>query len=238
MAYACSGGASCPRIPNFSNPSVIHKGGPTGTAAQNNATSINNAASTIANWRQGGVLAPPAAPTGLRSQVSGSLASGAWNPSANATSYRLQVGSVPGASNLFNASLGNTTTISGHVPPGQYFWRLIASNSAGNSPPSAEAQFTVGGCTLPGAPHGFTFSVSGRIVTLNWSAPSSGSPISGYIVEAGSASGLSNLYNGPTGSAMPAAVTPAPPGTYFVRLRARNACGISGPSNERIITVH
>ncbi len=238
MAYACSGGVSCPRIPNFSNPSRVHNGGPTGTAAQNNAASINNAAPTVAKWRQGGVLAPPAAPTRLRTQVFGSLAVAAWDPSANAASYIVQVGSVSGASDLFNAPLGNTTTISGNVPPGQYFWRVIASNSGGKSAPSSEAHFTVGGCTPPSAPHGFTFSVSGRIVTLNWLAPASGSPVTGYIVEAGSASGLSNLYNGPTGSATPGGVTAVPPGTYFVRLRARNPCGTSGPSNERIITVH
>jgi hypothetical protein len=31
--------------------------------------------------------------------------------------------------------------------------------------------------------------------------------------------------------------TPAPPGTYFVRIRAQNACGTSAPSNEQAITV-
>ena len=60
MAYNC-GGAGCPRVLHFSNPNVAYGGAPTGTAVQHdNARSINNAANTIANWRQavGGGTAP------------------------------------------------------------------------------------------------------------------------------------------------------------------------------------
>jgi hypothetical protein len=51
MAYNCSSG--CPRVLHFSNPSVNYGGAATGTSIQHdNARSINQAASTIANWRQ------------------------------------------------------------------------------------------------------------------------------------------------------------------------------------------
>ena len=51
MAYNCTNG--CPRVLHFSNPNVNYSGAPTGTAAQHdNARSISQAASTIANWRQ------------------------------------------------------------------------------------------------------------------------------------------------------------------------------------------
>ena len=51
MAYDCPGG--CPRVLHFSNPNVNYSGAPTGTVAQhNNALSINNAANTVANFRQ------------------------------------------------------------------------------------------------------------------------------------------------------------------------------------------
>ena len=235
MAYACAT-VACPRIPNVSNPGVQHAGGVTGTPVQNNAASINNAAPTVANWRQAGVVVPPAAPTNLRTQVTGVLVSGAWDPSPGATLYTLQVGSAPGAANLLNIPVGNVTSFGGSVPHGVYYWRLVASNSAGNSPLSAEAQFSVG-CEPPGAPHTFTHSVSGQIVTLMWMPPSTGGPIQGYIVEAGSGPGLANLYNGPSGSAQPGGVTAAPPGTYFVRIRAQNSCGIGGTSNEQVIIV-
>ena len=235
MAYACPG-VPCPRIPNFSNPLVQHLGAVTGTPTQNNALSINNAAPTVANWRQGSVATVPAAPTNLRTQVFGALVIGSWDPSPGATLYTLQVGSTPGAANLLNIPVGNVTTFSGGVPSGLYFWRLIASNSAGSSPPSTEAQFAVG-CEAPGAPHSFTHSVNGQIVTLVWLPPNSGGAVAGYIIEAGSGPGLANLYNGPSGSAQPGGATPAPSGTYFVRIRAQNSCGISGTSNEQVIIV-
>lgn len=236
MAYSCAG-ASCPRIPNFSNPLGSHNGGPTGTDLQNNALSLNAAAPTVANWRQGRtVTAPPLAPTNLRVQSLGTFALGAWDPSDHAYSYIVQVGSSPGAADVFNAPIGSTTAIAGSLLPGLYSWRVIATNTAGSSPPSVEGQFSVA-CVPPGAPHSFTFSVSGNIVTLNWLPPATGGPVTGYIIEAGSGPGLANLYNGPTGGAQPGGVTPAPPGIYYVRLRAQTPCGVSGPSNEQVITV-
>ncbi|MCC7124390.1 MAG: hypothetical protein IT178_06050 [Acidobacteria bacterium] len=51
MAYDCA--VNCPRVLRFSNPGVTYNGLPTGTTAQhNNALSINNARTTVANWRQ------------------------------------------------------------------------------------------------------------------------------------------------------------------------------------------
>jgi hypothetical protein len=241
MAYTCPGG--CTRIPNFSNPAVTHVGLPTGTSGQNNALSLNNARFAVANMRQSQTTpTPPAPPTGLQSQVNGSRASLSWNPVTTpvpATNYILEVGSASGVYNLLSVPLGNTSSISGTVPPGTYYWRVIAANSAGLGPPSAEAQFTAGTvCTPPTAPLNFTHTVRpGRLVTLGWAAPAGGTPPFTYIVEAGSRSGLANLLAAPVGATTGGTVT-APPGTFYVRIRARTACGATGPaSNERVIVV-
>jgi hypothetical protein len=58
MAYDCPGG--CLRIPYFSNPSVNYLGNPTGTVSQNNARSINNTRTTVANFRSSSGTCPTA----------------------------------------------------------------------------------------------------------------------------------------------------------------------------------
>jgi hypothetical protein len=240
MAYPCAG-VTCDRILNFSNPTVDHNGGATGTSLQDNARTINEAASYVANFRTaGGTTAVPAAPSGLQSVVTGNLVTVTWNPVASgspaAVSYVLQAGSAPGASNLFHASVGIATTASGALPPGIYYWRVLAVSSAGFSPPSAEAQFVVGGCEIPVAPLDFRFSINGRTVSLSWSAAPTGSAPTTYVLEAGSSPTLANLLVANVGLET-VVVTTAPPGTYYVRVRARNACGTSAPSNEQIIVV-
>ena len=58
-----------------------------------------------------------------------------------------------------------------------------------------------------------------------------------YIVEAGSATGLSNLATLNTGTAT-SLTTAAPPGIYYVRVRGVYGCGGAGnASNEVIVTV-
>jgi hypothetical protein len=241
MAYPCLE-AICDRIPNFSNPEVGYNGAVTGTAVQDNARSINDAASYVAGFRTAGVNdgTPPAAPSGLRSTVNGNTVTVSWNPVAPADpaspiSYVLQAGTSPGASDLFNASVGPVTSVSGALWPGTYYWRVIAVNAAGAGAPSSDQQFVIGGCGPPSAPVDFRFAVGGRDVTLTWNAPATGGAVS-YLLEAGSAPTLANLLVAPVGS-QTTIVTPAPPGTYYVRVRAQNACGTSQPSNEQTIVV-
>ena len=85
----------------------------------------------------------------------------------------------------------------------------------------------------PAAPERPAFTVSGGIVTLQWEAAPSALD---YVVEAGSAPGLADLYNAPVGPGT-FLTTPAPPGRYYVRVRARGAGGTSEPSTEMVIDV-
>ena len=69
----------------------------------------------------------------------------------------------------------------------------------------------------------------------SWTIPSGGP--TAYILQAGSAPGLSNLANLDLRQAQPTFTTSGvPAGTYYVRVLARrNNCSLSAPSNEVIV---
>jgi hypothetical protein len=90
-------------------------------------------------------------------------------------------------------------------------------------------------CAPPAPPQALSSTVTGQLVHLTWHAPSGGGQQE-YVLEAGTSPGLSNaasitLPNSPSFSVV------APPGTYYVRARARNACGPSAVSNEIVVSV-
>lgn len=92
-------------------------------------------------------------------------------------------------------------------------------------------------CAAPDAPRTVAASVSGAHVTLSWSAPVNGGAQS-YIVEGGTQPGAANLGSFTVASTPTTLGFDAPPGTYFMRLRARSACGAaSAASNEVQIAV-
>lgn len=86
---------------------------------------------------------------------------------------------------------------------------------------------------MPGAPSNLSFTLSGRVVSLTWTAPAGAVE---YIVEAGSGAGGSDVYVAVVGS-QSSLVVAAPPGRYHVRVRARNGAGTSAASNEVVIDV-
>lgn len=69
------------------------------------------------------------------------------------------------------------------------------------------------GATAPDAPSNLTATAIGDVVTLIWSAPANGDPFVTYIIEAGSAPGLSNL---------------AVVATHSRRQRSRRAASVTG----------
>ena len=78
---------------------------------------------------------PPPTPTGLSGSVGAALATVSWNAAPSATSYVLQAGSSPGASNFFNGSVGAATAVAAiGLPPGfRAYVRVIAFNACGAS---------------------------------------------------------------------------------------------------------
>jgi hypothetical protein len=189
--------------------------------------------------------AVPGPPRGLTARVSGSAVAFAWTaPSVGGSpqTYWIDAGSSVGLSDLASFSTGTTATsfsVSG-VPAGTYYVRIRGANAAGAGAPSNEVVVFVAGstaCTVPpDAPNALRSTVTGSNVTLGWNA-SVGSPTS-YVIEAGSRFGAADLLVSDTGSTATAMVaTNVAGGTYFVRIRARNACGMSAPSNEAVIVV-
>ena len=187
----------------------------------------------------------PGVPTGLTASSSGSSVTLAWIAPTSGTApdtYFIEAGSASGLADLANFSTGTaaTTFSANNVARGTYFVRVRAGNAFGKSGPSNEAQLTVGdgACTAaPGPPSNLVVvSVNGGTVVLTWTA-SAGAPTS-YVVEAGSSPGGSNLATTDLGSAATSLTAPGVNrGTYFVRIKGKNACGLGPASNEVTFSV-
>src|SRR6185369_129549 len=110
--------------------------------------------------------APPAAPTGLSSTLSGATVSLSWNPPADdrtpstGLNYNLRIGTSPGASDVLapmaltdglrllpalgNAQAGTNAFVFNVAPGRDYYWSVQAvDTSFAGSPFAAEQQFTV-----------------------------------------------------------------------------------------------
>jgi hypothetical protein len=189
----------------------------------------------------------PTAPCCLTISVNGSSALFTWYYSlfsgATPTTYVIQASSTPhGPADLANFATGNSLTSfsASGIPPGTYFIRILAANSAGVGPPSSEVTLVVTGpapCSVsPSAPTNLVPFVQGSTVTLGWS-PSVGL-VTSYSIDVGSSSGLADLGSYDTGRTNATVVfSGVPSGTFYVRVRGKNACGTSGASNEVVVTV-
>lgn len=188
----------------------------------------------------------PLAPCCPTISVNGSSALLTWYgpySGATPTTYVIQASSTPhGPADLANFATGNSLTSfsASGIPPGTYFIRILAANSAGVGPPSSEVTLVVAGptpCSVPpSAPTNLVPLVQGSTVTLGWS-PSVGL-VTSYSIDVGSSSGLADLGSYDTGRTNATVVfSGVPQGTFYVRVRGKNACGTGGASNEVVVTV-
>jgi hypothetical protein len=182
-------------------------------------------------------IARPGSPRALRATVAQAVATMSWEagPIPLATSYQIEVGVTAGGSEI-GVFQTTATEARGALPPGTYFVRVRGVSSAGAGAPSSEIILTIPApAGPPQAPTGLVAAVADHAVTLSWQA-AIGNPDT-YIIEVGSAPGLSNLAVYSTGQLDTTLTTGAPPGTYSVRVRAVNAAGVGPASNEVVITV-
>jgi predicted phage tail protein len=179
-----------------------------------------------------------ASPTNLTASWSGTTTTLRWGASAadsaetTPTDYVLEAGTSPGRADVASLSLGTATTFSADVPAGVYFVRVRARNANGDSNPTQDLVVAPPG-TAP-APRDLVAGGAGATVDLSWAPPAGGDGLAGYVLEAGSEPGLADIVTVPIGSAT-RFTTEAPPGTYYVRVRAVNGRGLGVPSNEVVV---
>jgi hypothetical protein len=129
---------------------------------------------------------------------------------------------------IMYAYISNSCFSSGAIP-------VSADDTAGIRaiyPPAGTPAIT------PTAPTGLTTSSNGSSVTLAWSRGSGGGDPTAYIIEAGSAQGLTNLANFSTGNTSTIfSANGIGAGAYYVRVKATNNSGTSGASNESVLSV-
>lgn len=181
----------------------------------------------------------PGPPASIRADVNGPRVSLSWTPPTYGgvpAGYLLSVGTTPGSVDLLaNYPVGTARSISGDLPPGSYFAQLHAVNVLGVGAP-VQLRFDVGGGYQPLPPSNLQARWTGSTVTLTWARPTGPQDQlpTAYVIEAGSASGTSNLAAFGVGN-VTAYSAPVPPGTYYVRVRGVSARGVSSPSNEILL---
>ena len=161
-----------------------------------------------------------------------------WQPPATpepVLNYVLDAGFAPGTTAV-SLPLGPVLAFGTAAPDGVYFVRVRAVTAAGAGPASNEVQIALGQAGPPLAPLALLATVQNTLVTLQWTENPLGPVITSYQIQAGTATGVTDIGVIPLAAAARTFSVSAPPGTYFVRLVAANASGAGAPSNEAMLT--
>ena len=207
---------------------------PSGTSAPSNEVAVTVLASSCTSGAD--------APRNLAASVSGSTVTLTWDGPASGctpTAYVIEAGSGPGGlRDLANFSVANSPTSysAAGVPSGIYYLSVRTAVIGIQSFRSNEVRIAVGLCdSVPAAPTALTSSVNGTSVTLTWTAPAG--PVSSYVIEAGSASGMADILTNDLGSVATSMTATGAAGTDYVRVRAKNGCGAGPASAETIVRI-
>jgi titin len=176
------------------------------------------------------------APANLRARPRGAVTQFTWDaPVASPAGYVIEAGLTPGQT-IGTFPLGNVSSFNIAVPAGSYYVRVRTAGAASGPEEVTNEILVTGGCTAaPAAPTNLVSAVNGAALSFSWTAPDA--LVNSYTLSAGSAPGLHNIATVPLGGELTSIAGLVPPGTYFVRLSAANACGASGPSGEVVVTV-
>jgi beta-lactam-binding protein with PASTA domain len=211
----------------------------TGAGLASTVTTVNNAAAAgtvIAQTPAGGASVAPG------SNVALTVSLGPANvPVPNVVGLTQAAATTA----LVNGQLAVGTVsqaASNTVPAGSVISSTPAAGTlvAPNSAVALVVSSGVGPCTAaPAAPAGLSVAVAGRTLTFNWTAPAgaANNAAASYLFEAGLTPGTTIQSLPLAGTGTTFVRTNSPAGTYFVRLRAVNACGTGAASNEVVVVV-
>lgn len=179
----------------------------------------------------GGAVAPPG-PITLGGQLTTNPVSLQWSQSGGgASTYLLQAGSSPGASNVAVVPMGSATSLPPVVlPPGTSIYARIVASNAGGSTVSNEVLVRI---PAPGPPGGPPIQldpvVSGSTVTIRWNPPAGGAVPTSYTI-VGRVPGSPAVIATASGLTTTALTVPGVPrGTYLITVVAMYG---STPSTE------
>ena len=186
-----TGGA---KVAGVTGTAVVLVGLVNGTPYYFRVTAVNRVGEGPAAEVKAVPVTVPGAPAGLtatpgNAQVTLSWAAPASDGGSPVSGYIVYQGTSPGGETgaPVSGSLVTATsyTVTGLANGTTYYFRVIAVNAVGQSPPSGEASAIP--VTVPGAPAGLTVTPGNAQVTLSWAAPASdgGSPVTGYNLYAG-----------------------------------------------------
>ncbi len=191
----------------------------------------------------------PGAPADLGYVLNGRNLTVRWTHSTGPfTSYLINVGTAPGVIDLARfptTSFVDPSKLPQYLsavtnpvaPTGTYYVSVQGVNAGVLGPASPEISVVIpGGCVAPGAPTNLTAIVRGSASWIAWNPGTGGAP-STYVLQASTGSGANFAagFLGQAAFAAPSFNVGLPPGTYYLRAAATNACGSSGFSNEIVV---
>lgn len=199
----------------------------------------------VSNYPVTAVTAVPRPPTNLSATSSGGQVTFAWTPPVQGSVsdlpsyYLVEIGEAPGLTAVPAIRVpARTNSVPVTLPPGGYTFRVRPGNRLGLGPASAEGSAGhLTGPSIPGPPAGVQISLAASgLATATWQEPAFGAPPSVYVIEVGTASGLSNVGRFPVGRVFSASGTLGA-GTYAVRVRGVSPAGEGLASQEVFLTI-
>jgi hypothetical protein len=186
----------------------------------------------------------PSAPTSFQAVGGNGQVELSWSPPADnggvaLTGYKLYRTLTPGAYStpLVTLSSGALSFIDTTVSNGQtYYYTVSALNSVGEGPKATERSATPSGSSVdpPGLVIGLKATTVGNIVTLSWTKPSTGGPVSGYRIFRSTTDSnpvqISEISHSFTSSSE---ILPSDDQTYYYWVAAYNSAG-NGPTGSSV----